>query len=79
MEAIKIDWKLMGAKLANMESEEQGEFFSGFASEFDTFESHVGKERQLLFVKDNLNEKVINILKKYLPCLWYDSQSEERE
>jgi len=33
MDTIKIEWDLLGAKLATLSDEEQGKFFKGFAFE----------------------------------------------
>jgi len=53
-EAIKIDWKLLGAKLANLSSNEQAEFFKGFVDEVMTWESHATMEMQMAYIREEL-------------------------
>lgn len=68
---IEFDWYLIGAKLANSDDAEQSQFFSGFAKELDSWETHAQKEMQMCCVNSKLKDKVKEILKNYLPMLWY--------
>lgn len=72
-EEITIKWDLLGAKLATLSDNEQSEFFKGFAIELNHFDSHYLKEMQMLYIKDKLEKKIKDILKEYLPALWYEN------
>ena len=73
-DAIKIEWDLLGAKLATLSDEEQGKFFKGFAFELSKFESAYKRQLQVFAIRDKLNKKEIEILKESLSCLWYESE-----
>jgi len=68
---IDIKWDFLGAKLATLSDEEQALFFVGFAKELDSFESHYAKEMQLTNVNSKLSDKVKDVLKRYMPAIWY--------
>lgn len=70
MDEISINWRLMGAKLAILGDDEQSEFFTGFAKELYTFETHMKKEMQMISVGEKLSIGVKKVLEKYLPSLW---------
>lgn len=67
---IKIEWDLLGAKLANLGSDEQGKFFKGFAFELGRYESAYKRQMQMCYVADSLNQKEKETLEEALPCLW---------
>jgi hypothetical protein len=74
METIKIEWDLLGAKLANLSDEEQGKFFKGFAYELNKYESQYKVQLQMFGIKNKLNKKEIDILEDALSCLWYKGE-----
>ena len=57
MDAVTINWYLIGAKLANLSDDEQGEFFKGFTDELLTWDTHCERERQMLYIRDKLTKK----------------------
>ena len=71
METVKIEWDLLGAKLATLSDEEQGKFFRGFAYELSKFESQYKREMQMLSVREKLTPKEQKTLEDTMPCLWY--------
>ena len=71
MDTIKIEWDLLGAKLATLSDEEQSKFFKGFAFELSKYESAYKRHLQMFAVKDKLNKKEIETLEESLSCLWY--------
>ena len=72
---IEIKWDLLGAKLASLGDEEQGQFFKGFARELDHYESSYLTEVQMLHIRDKLGAKEKLILENYLPYLWYTGEA----
>ena len=71
MDTIKIEWDLLGARLATLSDVEQGKFFKGFAFELSKYESAYKRQLQMFAVKDKLNKKEISMLEESLSCLWY--------
>ena len=71
LETIKIDWELLGSKLATLSDDEQAKFFTGFALELNHFESRHQAELQLAFVNKKFNEKERKIMEDLFPMLWY--------
>lgn len=71
MDTIKIEWDLLGAKLATLSDDEQGKFFKGFAFELSKYESAYKRQIQMFCIKEKLNKKEIDILEESLSCLWY--------
>lgn len=71
MDTIKIEWDLLGAKLATLSDEEQGKFFKGFAFELSKYESAYKRQLQMFAIKDKLNKKETETLEESLSCLWY--------
>lgn len=48
--AVKFNWEIMGAELANLSSNEQNAFFRSFAKEILHNLTHCEKEMQLLAI-----------------------------
>lgn len=71
LNTIEIKWDLLGAKLASLSDDEQGQFFKGFAFELSKFETKYLIEQQMFSIKDKLNDKEISILEDALSCLWF--------
>jgi len=71
MDTIKIEWDLLGAKLATLSDEEQGKFFKGFAFELSKYESSYKRQLQMFAVRDKLSKKEIETLEESLSCFWY--------
>ena len=71
MDTIKIEWDLLGAKLATLSDEEQGKFFMGFAFELSKYESAYKRQLQMFAVRDRLGKREIETLEESLSCLWY--------
>jgi hypothetical protein len=57
IQVMTINWRLLGAELANLSADEQGEFFNGFIGEMQTWNTHTQREMQCLFIRDKLDEK----------------------
>ena len=72
IDTIEIKWDLLGARLATLSDEEQSEFFTGFAKELMSFETHYKREMQMTFVNGKMKKEVKKTLEKYLPALWYE-------
>lgn len=68
---IEFNWYLIGAKLASLTDEEQSQFFTGFANELESWETHSQREMQMCYVNSKLKDKIKKTLKNYLPTLWY--------
>jgi len=47
VDALKITWSELGAKLATSSDEEQAAFFHGFLHEFVAYETHFARECHL--------------------------------
>ncbi len=73
-ETIKLDWALLGAKLACLSSEAQGQFFTGFAFELGRYESGYKRQLQMGFIQDNLSKEHQRILEDALPSLWFQGK-----
>lgn len=76
MKEIEFHWTAIGAKLASLSDTQQAAFFTGFAKEIDSFDTHYSKESQMFFVKDLLKPEIREILKRYLPCIWYEEENQ---
>ena len=74
MKEINFNWKYIGAKLASLSDSEQSDFFEGFAIELDSFETHYQKEMQMISINHKLNDKIRNILERYLPAIYYKQE-----
>ena len=72
MKEIIFDWESIGAKLASLSDDEQSKFFTGFASELDSFDTHYSKEMQMISINRKLKPTTIDILEKYLPAISYE-------
>ena len=72
MKEIKINWDYMGAKLANLDDEEQAKFFIGFAKELDSWDTHYRKEMQMVHISLKLDKKIKEILNTYLTTIFTD-------
>lgn len=70
-EPIEYKWDLIGAKLASLSDDEQSQFFTGFAKEIDSWETHYQKEMQMVSINRKLKKDIIEILIKYLPTICY--------
>ena len=57
IEAVEINWKLLGAELANLRAKEQGEFFNGFIGEMQTWGTHTAREMQCIYIRNELDKK----------------------
>ena len=71
MDAIKIEWDFLGAKLALLSDEEQAKFFRGFAFELGKYESTYKRQMQMFYIRDKLKKSEIDILEESLSCIWY--------
>lgn len=71
---IIINWEAMGALLAELSDNEQGEFFNGFLSEINHFPSHFAIETQMLSIRDKLTPGNITVAGEYLPAMWYSGE-----
>ncbi len=71
IQAVNFNWKLLGARLAKLSNDEQSSFFSGFALELKSFETHIARETQILSVGEKLKKNEREILEEYLPSLWF--------
>ena len=76
LNTIDIHWDLLGAKLAALSADEQGEFFVGFARELDGYDTHYSREMQMAYVADKLTDRAKKTLGSYLPMLWYKDAAE---
>ena len=71
MDTVKIEWDLLGAKLATLSDVEQGKFFKGFAFELARYESQYARELQMFAIQKKLNLKEQKTFEETMPCLWY--------
>ena len=55
--SINIDWKSLGAELANLSDGEQGEFFRGFTEELLHWPTHYAREMQCMSIRAKLTEE----------------------
>ena len=74
IETIEIKWDLLGAKLASLSDDEQSKFFTGFAKELKSFDTHYAREMQMMFVNNKLNKEVKKTLEEYMPALWHEEK-----
>jgi len=75
MDAVTINWYLIGAKLANLSDNEQGEFFKGFTDEVLHWDTHCAREQQMLFIRDKLTEKQ----RYYIATIGFEDKQLESE
>ena len=75
METIEIKWDLLGAKLARLNDDDQAKFFTGFAKELKSWDTHYAREAQMLHINSNLCIDVKKTLEDYLPALWYEEKN----
>ena len=61
--SITVNWKLLGAELANMSDNEQGEFFVGFAEEMLLWNTKHSQEGQCIMIGYKLNSGQKNIMR----------------
>ena len=59
----EIDWKLVGAELAQADDEQQAACFTAFCKECRSFGTHFQAESQLAFVNQKLSEENKELLK----------------
>jgi hypothetical protein len=57
LEIININWKIMGATLACLSDEEQGDFFMGFADEINKYPTQHQRDLQLSYASDKFSDK----------------------
>lgn len=69
--AIEIQWDLLGAQLALLDSEKQADFFKGFAREMDNYDSKYKAESQMAFINLELEDRDKKVLEFLLPTLYY--------
>jgi hypothetical protein len=70
-----LDWKLVGATCAGADSHIQAEFFKGFAAVFKEWESGFHRQRQVLFIRDELTKEEQDVLEESLCCLWKEADN----
>lgn len=66
------DWGYIGAKLAQVDDNEQAEFFRAFVEEIKTFETQHQRDVQL----SAIGSKLSNEEKKYLSVISYIDEGE---
>jgi hypothetical protein len=54
-DSIEIDWAILGARLANLSTDEQCPFFKQFAAEMLRYPSRYETEMQLHMIRDGMN------------------------
>ena len=59
---VIINWEALGAELAQLTSDEQGEFFRGFTNEMNSYSSSYAKGMQLVSIAQELSEKQREVL-----------------
>ncbi len=74
IEVIKINWELLGARLAALGDDDQAAFFDGFAAELHSYKSHHRIEMQLMKAGDLMRPRAKALLKDHLPCLWFEEE-----
>lgn len=52
LECVQINWGALGAKMANLTSGEQAEFFKSFCDEMNKYESIHVRDMQLFYIVD---------------------------
>lgn len=57
-----VDWKLVGAELAQESDDAQAEFFKSFIRESGTYGTAFQREMQLMSIRNKLNEEEREVL-----------------
>ena len=66
IDTIDIKWDMLGAKLASLSDNEQSKFFTGFAKELASFDTHYNREMQMMSVNGKLSKDVKKTLEDYI-------------
>ena len=74
VKTFEIKWRLVGAKLANLDDSDQAEFFKGLAMEFRNWDSTYKAQVQAHSIADMLSDKDKKLLKLILSCLWMEDE-----
>ena len=59
---INLNWRALGAELAELTSEEQGEFFRGFTDEMNSYSTAYAKGMQLSSISSELTKEQREVL-----------------
>jgi len=70
-ESIKIDWEILGAELADLSDDEQGDFFRGFIREVMKYDTHFKRESQFISIGKKLSDTDRDNMSELFSAIWY--------